>query len=189
MCAVYFTSKLFKQLSWGWIHLYVSVSHPYLCFWHTDLQTVAPDHNGITENTAIIAGVVAALVLLVALTLLAVYYINTHTTVAPPFDLMQVNDIKNIIYATTLTIILSDNSPLTDSWPFSNCRLSFIATHQQLLACHEVPQPGMSVRLRRSRAWRSWERRFHWGGAVLLSFPCFAAQSEEEAIKRQGHGQ
>lgn len=32
----------------------------------------------------------AALVLLVALTLLAVYYINTHPTVAPPFDLMQV---------------------------------------------------------------------------------------------------
>ncbi|XP_056902654.1 plexin domain-containing protein 1-like [Takifugu flavidus] len=54
-----------------------------------DLQTAAPDHNGITENTAIIAGVVAALVLLVALTLLAVYYINTHPTVAPPFDLMQ----------------------------------------------------------------------------------------------------
>uniref|UniRef100_A0A668AJX0 Plexin domain containing 1 n=1 Tax=Myripristis murdjan TaxID=586833 RepID=A0A668AJX0_9TELE len=43
----------------------------------------------ITENTAIIAGVVAALVLLVALTLLAVYYINTHPTVAPPFYLMQ----------------------------------------------------------------------------------------------------
>uniref|UniRef100_A0A3Q0THS9 Plexin domain containing 1 n=1 Tax=Amphilophus citrinellus TaxID=61819 RepID=A0A3Q0THS9_AMPCI len=41
------------------------------------------------ENTAIIAGVVAALVLLVALTLLAVYYINTHPTVAPPFYLMQ----------------------------------------------------------------------------------------------------
>uniref|UniRef100_H3C4V0 Plexin domain containing 1 n=1 Tax=Tetraodon nigroviridis TaxID=99883 RepID=H3C4V0_TETNG len=52
-------------------------------------DTAAPDHNGITENTAIIAGVVAALVLLVALTLLAVYYINTHPTVAPPFDLMQ----------------------------------------------------------------------------------------------------
>lgn len=32
----------------------------------------------------------AALVLLVALTLLAVYYINTHPTVAPPFYLMQV---------------------------------------------------------------------------------------------------
>uniref|UniRef100_A0A3Q2ZXN4 Plexin domain containing 1 n=1 Tax=Kryptolebias marmoratus TaxID=37003 RepID=A0A3Q2ZXN4_KRYMA len=44
---------------------------------------------GITENTAIIAGVVAALVLLVTLTLLAVYYINTHPTVAPPFYLMQ----------------------------------------------------------------------------------------------------
>lgn len=36
------------------------------------------------------AGVAAALLLLVALTLLAVYYINTHPTVAPPFYLMQV---------------------------------------------------------------------------------------------------
>ncbi|XP_071766147.1 plexin domain-containing protein 1-like isoform X1 [Centroberyx gerrardi] len=54
-----------------------------------DLQTGPPNHTGITENTAIIAGVVAALVLLVALTLLAVYYINTHPTVAPPFYLMQ----------------------------------------------------------------------------------------------------
>uniref|UniRef100_A0A6Q2Y8V3 PSI domain-containing protein n=1 Tax=Esox lucius TaxID=8010 RepID=A0A6Q2Y8V3_ESOLU len=42
-----------------------------------------------TKQTAIIAGVVAALILLVALTLLAVYYINTHPTVAPPFYLMQ----------------------------------------------------------------------------------------------------
>ncbi|ROL47935.1 hypothetical protein DPX16_23719 [Anabarilius grahami] len=41
------------------------------------------------EHTAIIAGVVTALVLLVFLTLLAVYYINTHPTVAPPFYLMQ----------------------------------------------------------------------------------------------------
>ncbi|KAM7381253.1 hypothetical protein PAMA_012210 [Pampus argenteus] len=54
-----------------------------------DLQTGPPSHKGITENTAIIAGVVAALVLLVALTILAVYYINTHPTVAPPFYLMQ----------------------------------------------------------------------------------------------------
>ncbi|CAN9508739.1 unnamed protein product [Ophioblennius macclurei] len=55
-----------------------------------DLQTGPnPNHGGITENAAIIAGVVAALVLLVALTLLAVYYINTHPTVAPPFYLMQ----------------------------------------------------------------------------------------------------
>ncbi|KAE8283952.1 Plexin domain-containing protein 1 Tumor endothelial marker 7 Precursor [Larimichthys crocea] len=55
-----------------------------------DSQTGGPpSHKGITENTAIIAGVVAALVLLVALTLLAVYYINTHPTVAPPFYLMQ----------------------------------------------------------------------------------------------------
>ncbi|XP_004080656.1 plexin domain-containing protein 1 [Oryzias latipes] len=48
-----------------------------------------PSHKGINENTAIIAGVVAALVLLVTLTLLAVYYINTHPTIAPPFYLMQ----------------------------------------------------------------------------------------------------
>uniref|UniRef100_A0A3B4EZ81 Plexin domain-containing protein 1-like n=2 Tax=Haplochromini TaxID=319058 RepID=A0A3B4EZ81_9CICH len=54
----------------------------------SDIQT-SPPNNGMTENTAIIAGVVAALVLLVALTLLAVYYINTHPTVAPPFYLMQ----------------------------------------------------------------------------------------------------
>jgi len=37
---------------------------------------------------------VAALVLLVVLTLLAVYYINTHPTVAPPFYLMQVRKVK-----------------------------------------------------------------------------------------------
>ncbi|KAL0984445.1 hypothetical protein UPYG_G00141640 [Umbra pygmaea] len=53
-----------------------------------DLQT-GPPHSDRTEQTAIIAGVVAALILLVALTLLAVYYINTHPTVAPPFYLMQ----------------------------------------------------------------------------------------------------
>ncbi|CAL8304998.1 unnamed protein product [Lota lota] len=53
-----------------------------------DSQT-GPPHPGMTENTAIIAGVVAALVVLVALTLLAVYYINTHPAVAPPFYLMQ----------------------------------------------------------------------------------------------------
>lgn len=55
----------------------------------TDEEAGNPSHSGITENTAIIAGVVAALVLLVALTLLAVYYINTHPTAAPPFYLMQ----------------------------------------------------------------------------------------------------
>ncbi|XP_054609505.1 plexin domain-containing protein 1-like isoform X2 [Dunckerocampus dactyliophorus] len=54
-----------------------------------DLNTDPPKHSGITENAAIIAGVVAALLLLVALTLLAVYYINTHPTLAPPFYLMQ----------------------------------------------------------------------------------------------------
>lgn len=55
----------------------------------SDEDSGPPHHSGITENTAIIAGVVAALVLLVALTLLAVYYINTHPTAAPPFYLMQ----------------------------------------------------------------------------------------------------
>uniref|UniRef100_A0A3Q3GX70 Plexin domain containing 1 n=1 Tax=Labrus bergylta TaxID=56723 RepID=A0A3Q3GX70_9LABR len=53
------------------------------------LRLHPPQPKGIPENTAIIAGVVAALALLVALTLLAVYYINTHPTVAPPFYLMQ----------------------------------------------------------------------------------------------------
>ncbi|XP_037319676.2 plexin domain-containing protein 1-like isoform X2 [Pungitius pungitius] len=55
----------------------------------TDVQASPPNVSGITENAAIIAGVVGALVLLVALTLLAVYYINTHPAVAPPFYLMQ----------------------------------------------------------------------------------------------------
>ncbi|KAL2078614.1 hypothetical protein ACEWY4_026299 [Coilia grayii] len=54
-----------------------------------DLQTGTPGQEEAPEHTAIIAGVVAALVLLVFLTLLAVYYINTHPTVAPPFYLMQ----------------------------------------------------------------------------------------------------
>ncbi|KAJ7984417.1 hypothetical protein DPEC_G00354620 [Dallia pectoralis] len=53
-----------------------------------DLQTGPPNQDR-TKQTAIIAGVVAALILLVALTLLAVYYINTHPPVAPPFYLMQ----------------------------------------------------------------------------------------------------
>ncbi|KAJ0060025.1 hypothetical protein NL108_002801 [Boleophthalmus pectinirostris] len=55
----------------------------------TDEESDPSDASGISENTAIIAGVVAALVVLVVLTLLAVYYINTHPTVAPPFYLMQ----------------------------------------------------------------------------------------------------
>ncbi|KAM6898902.1 plexin domain-containing protein 1-like isoform 1-T1 [Lycodopsis pacificus] len=55
----------------------------------TDIQTSPPNQNGIPANMPIIAGVVAALVLLVVLTLLAVYYINTHPTVAPPFYFMQ----------------------------------------------------------------------------------------------------
>ncbi|XP_041937832.1 plexin domain-containing protein 1 isoform X1 [Alosa sapidissima] len=54
-----------------------------------DLQTGSSGQEEAPEHTAIIAGVVAALVLLVFLTLLAVYYINTHPTVAPPFYLMQ----------------------------------------------------------------------------------------------------
>ncbi|XP_056433532.1 plexin domain-containing protein 1-like, partial [Gadus chalcogrammus] len=54
-----------------------------------DVTQTGPPHPRMTENTAIIAGVVAALVVLVVLTLLAVYYINTHPTVAPPFYLMQ----------------------------------------------------------------------------------------------------
>ncbi|XP_037133594.1 plexin domain-containing protein 1 [Syngnathus acus] len=57
---------------------------------HDDVVTrEPPDHTRMTENAAIIAGVVGALVLVVALTLLAVYYINTHPTLAPPFYLMQ----------------------------------------------------------------------------------------------------
>lgn len=56
----------------------------------SDPQTGSPGEEEPPEHTAIIAGVVAALVLLVFLTLLAVYYINTHPTVAPPFYLMQV---------------------------------------------------------------------------------------------------
>lgn len=56
-----------------------------------DVQNGSSGEEEPPEHTAIIAGVVAALVLLVFLTLLAVYYINTHPTVAPPFYLMQVN--------------------------------------------------------------------------------------------------
>uniref|UniRef100_A0A8C5GY93 Plexin domain-containing protein 1-like n=1 Tax=Gouania willdenowi TaxID=441366 RepID=A0A8C5GY93_GOUWI len=48
-----------------------------------------PKDSGVSESTAIIAGVVAALVLLVILTLLVVYYVNTHPTAASPFYLMQ----------------------------------------------------------------------------------------------------
>ncbi|XP_064177985.1 plexin domain-containing protein 1 isoform X1 [Anguilla rostrata] len=54
-----------------------------------DLQTGPPREQGAPEHTGIIAGVVTAVVLLVILTLLALYYINTHPTVAPPFYLMQ----------------------------------------------------------------------------------------------------
>jgi len=55
------------------------------------LSFTLPDEEEAPEHTAIIAGVVVALVLLVFLTLLAVYYINTHPTVAPPIYLMQVS--------------------------------------------------------------------------------------------------
>jgi len=55
------------------------------------LSFTLPDGEEAPEHTAIIAGVVVALVLLVFLTLLAVYYINTHPTVAPPIYLMQVS--------------------------------------------------------------------------------------------------
>lgn len=55
------------------------------------------------EHTAIIAGVVTALVLLVFLTLLAVYYINTHPTVAPPFYLMQVSTNPSIHHCPLLS--------------------------------------------------------------------------------------
>lgn len=78
-------------------------------FFPPDLQTIPPHHRGITENTAIIAGVVAALVLLVTLTLLAVYYINTHPTVAPPFYLMQVRKEKKIDHAHNICKFLVPN--------------------------------------------------------------------------------
>lgn len=51
---------------------------------------------------------------------------------------------------------------------FSNYCLLFVATHQQLLALYEVPQPGMSLELRWSRARGSRKGRFHWSWAVLL---------------------
>lgn len=90
----------------------------------TDLQTGPPNHKGITENTAIIAGVVAALVLLVALTLLAVYYINTHPTVAPPFYLMQVRKTDSNPPLLDFFFSLSKDTPhahscLSAAWPLA----------------------------------------------------------------------
>lgn len=83
----------------------------------SDLQTGPPNHKGITENTAIIAGVVAALVLLVALTLLAVYYINTHPTVAPPFYLMQVRKPTHTLCRVNGSFFLF--KPITHAWNLS----------------------------------------------------------------------
>ncbi|XP_077595025.1 plexin domain-containing protein 1 [Stigmatopora nigra] len=56
---------------------------------HNIITSEPPEHTRMTENVAIIGGVVGALVLVVVLTLLAVYYISTHPTLAPPFYLMQ----------------------------------------------------------------------------------------------------
>lgn len=70
------------------------------------MQTGSPEEEEPPEHTAIIAGVVAALVLLVFLTLLAVYYINTHPTVAPPFYLMQVKLITFKIKKSSLKLML-----------------------------------------------------------------------------------
>ncbi|XP_057682944.1 plexin domain-containing protein 1-like isoform X2 [Corythoichthys intestinalis] len=56
---------------------------------HDVITREPPEHTRMTENAAIIAGVVGALVLVVVLTLVAVYCINTHPTLAPPFYLMQ----------------------------------------------------------------------------------------------------
>ncbi|XP_006638326.3 plexin domain-containing protein 1 isoform X2 [Lepisosteus oculatus] len=53
-----------------------------------DLQTGPPRQQGAPVHTGIIAGVVSAVVLLLALTLLALY-INTHPTAAPAFYLIQ----------------------------------------------------------------------------------------------------
>lgn len=101
----------------------------------SDLQTGPPSHKGITENTAIIAGVVAALVLLVILTLLAVYYINTHPTVAPPFYLMQVRETNTHPVETTGCFHLFKSYPTCALMSvcclaFSNYCLFFVATHQ-----------------------------------------------------------
>lgn len=76
-----------------------------------DQQTSPPDHQGATENTAIVAGVAAALLLLVALTLLAVYYINTHPTVAPPFYLMQVRQYRPCYPFSHTPCPRTDSSP------------------------------------------------------------------------------
>lgn len=134
-------------------HLHMQRFRNNLFFLLTDLQKGPPSHKGITENTAIIAGVVAALVLLVALTLLAVYYINTHPTVAPPFYLMQVRKANSCIpWCQPFIFLLKDTPSCTLMFvcclAFSNYCLLFVATHQQLLALYEVPQPGMSLELR-----------------------------------------
>ncbi|XP_066554482.1 plexin domain-containing protein 1 isoform X2 [Amia ocellicauda] len=53
-----------------------------------DLQTGPPRQQGAPVHTGIIAGVISAIVMLLALTLLALY-INTHPTAAPAFYLIQ----------------------------------------------------------------------------------------------------
>lgn len=54
----------------------------------------------------------AALVLLVALTLLAVYYINTHPTVAPPFYLMQVREQHQLFFCLKTSYTYTVIGPL-----------------------------------------------------------------------------
>ncbi len=107
-------------LPWGYSPSFWSIaSHQQqqcLVSFLSDLQTSPPNHKGITENTAIIAGVVAALILLVALTLLAVYYINTHPTVAPPFYLMQVRKPYDLKSQQLACVRLSAAQPLATAF-------------------------------------------------------------------------
>lgn len=126
-----------------------------------DQQTGPPEHQGATENAAIVAGVAAALLLLVALTLLAVYYINTHPTVAPPFYLMQVRQCRVVLPLVATPRALTLTPPPT-------CLLLAAAAQQQLLALHEVPQPGLRLQLHRGGAGGPGEGRLHRGRAVLL---------------------
>lgn len=65
-------------------------------------------------------------------------------------------------------------------WRYPTCTLPphvcltawcLVAAHQQLLALDEVPQPGLSLQLRRGRAWGPRKGRIHWSRAVLLKGP------------------